>query len=270
MSISPSHQFGQNFLVDEDVLKHEVSAARINSQETVLEIGAGIGNLTEALAERAKSVVALEYDHQFEELLQQVCSAHSNISISWGDAMTVTFPHFDVVVSNLPYRIALPLIFKLLEQEFRIGVVMIQKDMAERITARPGEIGYGRLSVTIQRLAQAELLAVVPQRAFSPPPDVASALLILRPHAPFAIASDDLFKRLLDYLFLHRDDRLIDVLQHHKDIGATARLLPKRIQTRRIAEMAPAEFGQVSRFLDSHKIQPSVISDSMKRKAQKL
>jgi 16S rRNA (adenine1518-N6/adenine1519-N6)-dimethyltransferase len=269
--VSPNQQLGQNFLMDERVLAREVELAGIAAGDTVLEVGAGIGNLTGLLARRAGQVVAVERDRQFAARLDGLTARHPNVSVIWGDARTVRLPRFDRVVANLPYRVALPVLFRLLEHPFTAGLIMVQQDMARHICAGPGEAGYGRLSVTVQRLASAQLLETVPRTAFAPAPDVDSALVRLRPAGnPFPVASDAAFRRLLDYLFLHRDDRLIGALQRLDGARAVAPLLPGRLRGKQVIQLTPAEFGEVSRFLDARDVALPVVSDSVKRRAQQL
>jgi 16S rRNA (adenine1518-N6/adenine1519-N6)-dimethyltransferase len=251
------------------VLDREIGYADVAAEDTVLEIGAGTGNLTAGLAARARRVVAVECDRQFAACLDRLADEHGNVAILWGDARTVPFPPFDRVVANLPYRVALPIIFRLLDYPFGCAVLILQQDMAQHLCAGAGQAGYGRLSVTVQRLALAELLDTVPRQAFSPPPEVASAMVRLRPiAAPFPVGSDAAFRQLLDYLFLHRDDRLASALQRLGDARAAVPALPRRLRDRPVAQLTPAEFGEISRFLDSRGVRLPKVSDSVKRRAQ--
>jgi 16S rRNA (adenine1518-N6/adenine1519-N6)-dimethyltransferase len=268
--ISPQRQLGQNFVLDERILEREIDYADIAAEDTVLEIGAGFGNLTERLAVRAGNVIAVEFDRQFKNRLESLASIHGNISLIWGDARSVLLPPFNKVVANLPYRVALPIVFRLLDYPFGTAALLIQETMAQRICAGPGEAGYGRLSVTVQRLAHADLLDTVPRTAFSPAPDVDSAIVRLRPvAAPFSVAPAEAFRRLLDHLFLYRDDKLIFALQRLASAHAVALLLPKELRNRQVCQMTPAELGEVSRFLDSRKVDLPATSKAAKRKAGK-
>lgn len=270
--ISPRRELGQNFLVDERALTREVELARIAAGDTVLEIGPGIGYLTERLAQQAGQdgqVVAVERDRQFASRLESLTRRYRNISVIWGDAVTVALPQFDRLVANLPYRVALPVLLRLLEYPFAGGLVMVQQDMARNICAGPGEAGYGWLGVTVQRLARAELLDTVPRTAFAPAPEVDSALVRLEPNgAPFPVPSAAAFRQLLDFLFLHRAAKLIAALQRLDDGPAVAPLLPARLRGKQVPQLTPAEFGEVSRFLDAHDVTLPAISDSVKRRAQ--
>jgi len=265
-SASSQVDLGQNFLIDKASLDAEIGYAQVAATDTVLEIGAGTGNLTGRLAARAGQVVAIEYDGQFRPRLEELARTHGNIELIWGDAVAVRLPQFGKVVANLPYRVALPVIMRLLEQRFERAVLIVQKDMAQKICASPGETGYGRVSVTVQRLARAELLQEVPASAFSPPPKVDSAMLRLTPVSdPFPVGSAEAFRHLLDNLFLRRDEKLADALPGLGDVTA---LLPGRLRGRQVSRLAPEEFGEVSRFLDSHKVRLSAVRNPAKRTAQ--
>jgi len=262
----PRLDLGQNFLVDKASLDAEISYAGVTAGDTVLEVGAGTGNLTERLATRAGRVVAIEYDRQFRARLESIANAAGNVTLVWGDALTVGLPAFSKVVANLPYRVALPVIMRLLDQPFDSAVLIVQKDMAEKICAGPGEAGYGRVSVTVQRLARAELLDTVPRSAFSPPPSVDSAMLRLTPVSdPFPVGSPEAFRRLLDNLFLRRGGKLADGLPGLAEVTA---LLPGRLRGKQVSQLTPGEFGEVSRFLDSHKVRLPAVRNSAKRTAQ--
>jgi 16S rRNA (adenine1518-N6/adenine1519-N6)-dimethyltransferase len=268
--VRPQRHLGQNFLTDERILDAEISYAGVAPDDTVLEVGAGIGNLTERLAARAKHVIAIEVDQQFKARLGSLARTYGNITTLWGDALTVRIPPFGKVVANLPYRVALPIIFRLLSHPFESGVLMIQKDMAQKICAGPGQAGYGRVSVTVQRLARTGLLDTVPRSAFSPPPEVDSALMNVIPiRDPFPVSSAEEFKRLLEHSFLHRDEKLAVALQRlgsEPDAGS----LPGRLRNKRVSELAPEEFGEVSRFLDSRKVRLPAIRKATKSRAQAL
>jgi 16S rRNA (adenine1518-N6/adenine1519-N6)-dimethyltransferase len=269
-NIRPQPQLGQNFLMEGRILECEIDYARVGAEDTVLEVGAGIGNLTERLAIRAGQVVAIECDRQFRPRLDRLAKIHGNVTALWGDALAVPLPPFSKVVSNLPYRVALPIILRLLDYPFASGVVMLQESMARHICAGPGEPGYGRVSVTVQRLAGTQLLDTVPRSAFSPAPSVDSAMMRLWPvTGPFGIASPEAFKRLLDHVFLYREDRLSAALGRLAEAAAVVPLLPGKLRSKRVSQLTPEEFGEVSRFLDAHKVWLTAVSDVAKRTAQK-
>lgn len=239
----------------------------------MLEIGPGFGALTEILLETGAHVVAIEADRQFEPRLEELRRMHDNFEAMWGDALEVPFPVFDRAVANLPYRIALPLIFKLLEHSFHTAVLIVQARLAERLAAKPGEIGYSRLSVTVQRLASLRNLETVKRHLFVPRPDVDSAMLRVRRTRPrFAISSDQDFKRLLDFLFLRRDSPVGTALRHLSggEFKKAAQAMPHDLGNRVVSTLAPEDFGRLAARLASAHVHIPAISNETKRKAQKL
>lgn len=175
---------GQHFLVNRHVLDRILSSAGIEPGEAVLEVGAGVGTLTVALARAGARVTAVEVDDRFIPLLKMVCAPYPNVRIVRADAMTLTpemLPEApEKVVANLPYAIASPLLINLLEAGLgRRFVVMVQHEVAGRIVAPPGGKSYGLLSVAVQARAAATIVARVPRSAFFPPPEVNSAIVRL-------------------------------------------------------------------------------------------
>lgn len=166
------------------MLDRILSLAGIEPGEAILEIGAGVGTLTVALARSGARVTAVEVDGRFIPVLHAVCAPYPNVRIVHGDAMTLT-PEMlteapDAVVANLPYAIASPLLINLLEAGLgRRFVVMVQREVAGRIVASPGGKSYGLLSVAVQARAGAAIVARVPRSAFFPPPEVDSAIVRL-------------------------------------------------------------------------------------------
>lgn len=187
---------GQNFLVDRHVLERIVAAAELHPEDVVLEIGPGLGVLTRELALRCRSVVAVEVDPGFVRWLQQLFEAEptgQRVRIVHGDALRVDLHSLLTadppgeggaakVVANLPYYITSPLLMRLLEEGLPLErlVVMVQREVARRLGATPGTKDYGALSVAVQLRADVEVVAVVPSRAFYPPPAVDSAVVRLR------------------------------------------------------------------------------------------
>ncbi len=188
---------GQHFLVDRNILRKIVDASNLTLDDVVLEIGTGIGTLTEALVERAGMVLAVEYDSKFFPVLEENFKGLSNFHLIKADALKITPESLPVkpnkVVSNLPYNIASPLIINLLEDFFEIEelVVMIQKEVAKRITAKPGTKDYGFLTLKINYYAEPKVLFGVSRNVFLPPPKVDSAVIrIERPSSPRVKVND--------------------------------------------------------------------------------
>ncbi len=192
---------GQNFLIVDDIIKREVERAEIKANETVLEIGPGLGFLTDELSKYAKKVYAVEKDSRLVEILQKEYS-WENVEIIRGDALKVEFPKFDKIVSNLPYQISSPITFKFLRHDFKKAVLIYQLEFAQRMTAKPGDKNYSRLSVMVQAKADVELVERIGRGAFYPKPKVDSAVIILNPKPKEE--QIELDESLVKALFQHR------------------------------------------------------------------
>lgn len=191
--IRPQHKLGQNFLTDARVLDGIVAAAGITPDDLVLEIGPGLGTLTQRLARAAGKVLAIELDRNLVEILRKtVCAEHPNVELIHGDAGKVNLRALleerlpqgrkAKVAANLPYYITTPLIMRLLEEHLPLDqiVVMVQKEVAERMIARPGGKDYGALSVAVQYHTMPTIAVKVPRGAFLPPPEVESAVVAMQ------------------------------------------------------------------------------------------
>jgi len=180
--ITPNTALGQHFLKNPAVITSIIQKAGVKSTDTVLEIGPGTGNMTVQLLQQAKNVVALEFDSRMvREVLKRVehTDLQNKLQVIQGDALKTAWPFFDVMVANLPYQISSPVVFKLLSHRpmFRCAVIMFQEEFALRLTARPGEALYCRLSVNTQLLAKVDQLLKVARNNFRPPPKVESRVV---------------------------------------------------------------------------------------------
>lgn len=183
-------KFGQNFLIDPHVLEKIVDAAQITAQDCVLEIGPGIGTMTQYLAESAGEVVAVEIDRALIPILQDTLSAYDNVTIINEDILKVDVQQIVEernqgrpikVVANLPYYITTPIIMSLLENHVPLQsiTIMVQKEVAERMQVGPGTKEYGALSLAVQYYARPEIVAHVPANCFMPRPNVDSTVIRL-------------------------------------------------------------------------------------------
>lgn len=222
--LRPNKQLGQNFLVDENILKKIIAAAELGPEDTVLEIGPGIGVLTGPLAEVARQVIAVEIDKGLIPVLEENLAAYANVKIIWGDILKVeqgellaaaTTPF--KVVANLPYYITSPVIMALLTGPLPLErlVLMVQREVARRLTAAPGSKDYGVLSVAVQYYTQPEMVAQVPRTVFYPRPDVDSAVVLLkmRPSPAVVVGDEALFFRLVRGAFGQRRKTLLNSLR---------------------------------------------------------
>ena len=216
-------RLGQNFLVDEQIVKQIIAAAELSAEDTVLEVGPGIGTLTQALAETGAQVVAVELDRRLLPVLAKTLAGYDNIEIINEDILqldirkAVPQENFKVV-ANLPYYITTPIIFNLLEQKLPMErlVAMVQKEVAERMVAKPGGKDYGALSVAIQYYTEPAIAFVVPPASFVPPPSVDSAVIVCkrRQEPPVQIVDEKLFFRVVKAAFSVRRKMLSNALKN--------------------------------------------------------
>jgi len=188
-NVAPDKNLGQSFLVNPAIARRIVESANLDSDTTVLEIGGGLGMLSEKLAECASRVYIVEIDKKLVEALREILGNYSNVDIIQGDALTIDLPEVDRVVSNLPYSISSPITFRLLEEaKFKYAILMYQSEFAQRMVAEPGSSNYSRLSVDIQYLARIQEIMNVPATDFYPVPAVDSKVVRVevRKEGPFA------------------------------------------------------------------------------------
>lgn len=219
-----SKRLGQNFLVDAGVVRAIVDAADLSPADTVLEIGPGIGTLTQGLAESGARIVAVELDKKLPAVLAETLKGYDNVTVVPGDILKLDILRIlnlgagerFKVVANLPYYITTPILMALLEQHLPIErmVTMVQKEVAVRMTARPGSKDYGALSVAVQYHTDARIVMDVPPRAFMPAPEVTSAVIACRVRETPAVHSTDekLFFRLVRAAFGQRRKTLLNAL----------------------------------------------------------
>ncbi|CAM3958591.1 16S rRNA (adenine(1518)-N(6)/adenine(1519)-N(6))-dimethyltransferase RsmA [Cohnella lubricantis] len=194
---------GQNFLIDKNILDKIVAAANLTEAKGALEIGPGIGALTERLAQEAGRVAAVEIDNRLIPILRDVLSIYGNVNVVHGDVLKTDLHRLweeqfagcegVSVVANLPYYVTTPIIMKLLEEGLPLEsiVVMVQKEVAERMAAKPGTKDYGTLSIAVQYYCEPELVCIVPSGAFIPAPNVDSAVIRLKRRAEPAVSVSD-------------------------------------------------------------------------------
>lgn len=220
--IHMSKKLGQNFLVDEYLVSGIVQAAGIKPEDTVLEIGPGIGTLTQGLAETGARVVAVELDRKLVGVLGKTLEGYDNVRVVHGDILKIDISREISaerykVVANLPYYITTPIIMKLLEDRLPIDVLvtMVQKEVAERMVARPGGKDYGALSVAVQFYTIPEIVLRVPPASFIPPPAVESAVIrcSVRERPPVQLADERLFFRVVKGAFSQRRKTLSNALK---------------------------------------------------------
>jgi len=245
--LAPRQRYGQNFLIDLNLMRKLVAAAEVKPHDVVLEVGCGTGSLTEMLLETGARVVGVEIDRGLQAILRERLGAHPRFTLIQGDALAgkheinplvlqvlaerrtetgAAGPHATAgtepgrykLVANLPYDIATPLLMELLYVTPRSErlTCTIQKEVAERLAAEAGTEAYGPVSVVTQTLADIRLIAIVPPTAFWPRPQVESVMLTLRPRPPEDVDVDDVpaFVRFVRGAFVHRRKMLRKAADH--------------------------------------------------------
>ena len=231
--ISAKKRYGQNFLIDSRVLACIIDGAAITKDDFVLEIGPGIGTLTQALCKAAGSVTAVELDRDMLPLLDENLASCDNYKLINDDILNVNLESViadggrdrahSKVVANLPYYITTPIIMKLLESRLPISsiTVMVQREVAERMQAEPGTKDYGALSLAVRYYAEAKLIAKVPPNCFIPRPGVDSAVVNLRccDKPPVEVKDDTYMFRLIKAAFSQRRKTLANALKNDSTLN---------------------------------------------------
>ena len=248
--------FGQNFLTDTNILQKIVDTADIDDQVNVIEIGPGIGALTEFLAERAAQVMAFEIDHRLVPILADTLRDFDNVTVVNEDILKVdlaqhiqNFKNPDLpikVVANLPYYITTPILMHLIESgiPFSEFVVMMQKEVADRISAKPNTKAYGSLSIAVQYYMTAKVAFIVPRTVFVPAPNVDSAILkmVRRPEPAVAVEDEKFFFKVSKASFTHRRKTLWNNLTGY--FGKTEEVKEKLTKALDQAGLSPSVRGE--------------------------
>ena len=248
--------FGQNFLTDTNILQKIVDTAEIDDQVNVIEIGPGIGALTEFLAERAAQVMAFEIDNRLVPILADTLRDFDNVTVVNEDILKVdlaqhiqNFKNPDLpikVVANLPYYITTPILMHLIESgiPFSEFVVMMQKEVADRISAQPNTKAYGSLSIAVQYYMTAKVAFIVPRTVFVPAPNVDSAILkmVRRPEPAVAVEDESFFFKVSKASFTHRRKTLWNNLTGY--FGKTEEVKDKLTKALDQAGLSPSVRGE--------------------------
>jgi len=225
---------GQNFLIDGNILHQIINASEIDRSTGVIEIGPGIGVLTQEIAEKAGKVVAIELDSHLIPILKETLSDYDNVKIINDNALKVDmkriindeFKNMQVkVVANLPYYITTPIVMKLLEDRLNIHsmVIMVQKEVADRMVAKPGGKNYGALSVAVQYFTQPRIVTVVQPHSFIPQPKVSSTVikLDLLDQPLVKVENEERFFKVVKAAFGQRRKTLVNAITNSKDFKIT-------------------------------------------------
>lgn len=254
-------KFGQNFLIDTHVLDKIMDHAKITREDFVLEIGPGIGTMTQYLCERAGAVTAVEIDSNLIPILEDTLSEYSNVEIIHGDILKVDIGELAreknggrpiKVVANLPYYITTPIIMGLFESHVPIDsiTVMVQKEVAERMQASPGTKDYGALTLAVQYYARPEIVANVPPNCFMPRPKVGSAVICLNRHeTPIVQVKDEkLMFHLIRASFNQRRKTLVNGLNNSPEISLGKEEIQKCLKELGVSETIRGEALTLEQF----------------------
>ena len=238
-------KFGQNFLIDEHVLSKIIRSAEITEDDFVVEIGPGIGTLTQYLAASAREVAAIEIDDALIPILKDTLSAYDNVTVIHEDVLKIDLCKLAEeknggkpikVVANLPYYITTPIIMGLFENHVPVDsiTIMVQKEVADRMKTGPGSKDYGALSLAVQYYAKPELVANVPPNCFMPRPRVGSAVIRLTRHTEVPVEAEDekLMFQIIRASFNQRRKTLVNGLGNAPELH-----IPKEMTTEVLEEM---------------------------------
>ncbi len=261
-------RFGQNFLIDPHVLEKIIQSARITKEDYVLEIGPGIGTMTQYLAEAAGKVRAVEIDTALIPILEETLKDYSNVSILQGDILKVDVNQMVEeenegkpikVVANLPYYITTPIIMGLFEKKIPLQsiTIMVQKEVAQRMQTGPGSKDYGALSLAVQYYAKPEIVANVPPNCFIPRPKVGSAVIRLErhPRPPVEVSDEALMFRLIRASFSQRRKTLVNSLKNSQNLSLSREEIEEALNkcgiplTIRGEALGLEEFAKLSNYI---------------------
>lgn len=241
-AVRPDRDLGQNFLADSNLLGVIERAAELGDADVVLEVGGGLGVLSEHLAERVAHVHVVEIDERLREALQDAVGARANVSLHWGDAMRLDLaalsPAPDKLVANLPYGIAASLLLRTVAEMPGLGlwVAMVQREVGERLAAAPGTGAYGAPSVLAQLACEVEVVRAVPRTVFVPAPNVDSVLVRMRRRSE--AGADPTVRALVAGAFAHRRKTLAGSLRTSGTLPGVAR---EQVRTALVGLGLPAD-----------------------------
>lgn len=262
-------KFGQNFLIDTRVLERIIAQAEITKDDMVLEIGPGIGTMTQYLCENAREVVAVEIDNSLIPILEDTLSEYNNVTVINDDILKVDINKLVEehnagkpikVVANLPYYITTPIIMGLFEKKVNVDsiTVMVQKEVADRMKSGPGSKDYGALSLAVQYYSKPEIVANVPPNCFMPRPNVSSAVIRLKLYDEMAVKveNENLLFQLIRASFNQRRKTLVNGIKNSGELNYTKEQVVEALAKMGLNENIRGEaltleqFGELSDILN--------------------
>ena len=260
-NFSIQKKYGQNFLIDEHVLNKIIAAAELSEDDYVIEIGPGIGTMTERMAPECRHVTAIEIDKELIPILSETLSGFDNVDIINEDVLKVDLNKLIAerndnkpvkVVANLPYYITTPIIMSLLENKIPIDTitVMVQKEVADRMMVGPGTKDYGALSLAVQYYAKPYIVANVPMNCFIPRPNVASAVIRLTCHKepPVTVKDEKLMFNLIRASFNQRRKTLINGISNFSGLSFTKEQVAMALNSIGLSENIRGEALDLEKF----------------------
>ncbi len=254
-------KFGQNFLIDTHVLEKIISQAEITEEDVVLEIGPGIGTMTQYLCENAKKVIAVEIDSSLMPILAETLAEYDNVKVINQDILKMDINRLVQeenegrpikVVANLPYYITTPIIMELLEKKVNIDsiTVMVQKEVAQRIQSKAGTKEYGAISLAVQYYAEPKIVANVPPNCFMPRPNVSSAVIRMKLHKTpvVSVKSEEQLFKLIRASFSQRRKTLINGIGNSAELHYTKEQALKALEEMGLGENIRGETLTLEQF----------------------
>ncbi len=264
--ITLNKNLGQNYLIDKNKRDQIINFGNLNKNDTVLEIGTGIGTLTIEIARKAKKVIAIEQDANIYKILTKRLEDEQidNVEPINDDALSVDFPKFNKIISNLPYQISSPITFKFLEYDFDLAILMYQKEFAERMNGKVGTKDYSRLSAMLYFKCNIETLTDVSSESFIPKPKIDSTVVKLTPKENKIDATDfKTYSKFTKALFQHRNKKIKNALIDSRHIinNIDKKILKQRLNSieddelneylsKRVVALTPEEILKLSKELN--------------------
>jgi len=259
MKRSKRRILGQHFLTNPEILDRIVEYGQLSESDIVLEVGAGRGELTKRIAEKAGKVIAVELDRELAEELERNLSTYSNVEILIGDVLKLRPTGFNKVVSNPPYSISRKLLEWLMESRPKLMVLTLQREFAAKLVAKPGSSKYLYISFLSNLLYEAEIKEIIPRSFFNPPPKVDSAIVLMNRKESAEKLEDDV-KEIIKALFTCRRQTLRhalrDLLKSGKEGESIFSKIPEEALSKRVFQLTPKELIEIAEIVAARKAKP--------------